>query len=264
MDIFVSWSGDRSRAVAELLVDWVKCVLQSTRPWISTRDIDKGALWFSEISAKLNSTAAGIICLTQENKENPWILFESGALAKGMAASRICTFLVDLEPADIRDPLAQFNHTTPDAVGLYNLAKTLNRSLGEHGLAENILKRAFEAYWGQFESDFNRVIAEFPLKEKSKPRSDKDILSEILETTRSLNSRLRKVEMVSMSDSSKRRTGEIWPRDLSADLNNKDSTDPDTLFIRIDDFLKRYKASQTASEKKYSITDIIDKEKDPK
>ncbi len=51
MNVFISWSGPRSRAVAELLRDWIKCVLQATRPWISTRDLDRGSMWFNDIGA---------------------------------------------------------------------------------------------------------------------------------------------------------------------------------------------------------------------
>ena len=42
MKIFVSWSGKRIKAVAELMSDWLKCVIQASQPWISTRDIDSG------------------------------------------------------------------------------------------------------------------------------------------------------------------------------------------------------------------------------
>lgn len=44
MKIFVSWSGKRSKAVAELMSDWLKCVIQASQPWISTRDIDRHKL----------------------------------------------------------------------------------------------------------------------------------------------------------------------------------------------------------------------------
>ena len=118
MKIFISWSGDRSRAVAELLRDWIKCVLQATQPWISARDIDRGAIWFSEIGNQLQDCTVGIICITQENKNKPWILFEAGALAKGLTSSRVCTLLVDLTPADLQNPLAQFNHTNNDRDGM--------------------------------------------------------------------------------------------------------------------------------------------------
>lgn len=81
MKVFLSWSGERSRLVATLLDEWLRCVLQAIRPWISTKDIDRGSLWFSEIQDQLQDVTTGIICLTQENKEKPWILFEAGALA---------------------------------------------------------------------------------------------------------------------------------------------------------------------------------------
>ena len=110
MKVFISWSGQRSRAIGETLNDWIKCVLQATHPWMSTRDIDRGSLWFAEINDQLKDTAVGIVCLTQENKDSPWILFETGALAKGLSSSRVCTFLADLQSADLEDPLAQFNH----------------------------------------------------------------------------------------------------------------------------------------------------------
>jgi len=75
-------------------------------PWLSTKDIDKGSLWFSGITNQLSNTQNGIVCLTKANLNNPWILFESGALAKGLTSNRVYTFLVDLKPNDVKDLLA--------------------------------------------------------------------------------------------------------------------------------------------------------------
>jgi len=99
---------------------------------VSSRDIDKGSLWFNEINDQLKDTKVGIVCLTKENRENPWILFESGALAKGLSANRVCTFLIDLSPADIENPMAQFNHTMPDKEGMRSLLDTINKELEEN------------------------------------------------------------------------------------------------------------------------------------
>lgn len=194
LKIFISWSGARSRAVAELMSDWIKCVLQASQPWISTRDIDKGAIWFSEISDQLKDTAAGIVCLTRENKDKPWILFETGALAKGLSTNRVCTFLVDLNASDVEDPLAQFNHTTPDQSSLWGLTCSLNNCLGDRGLEERILKQVFDTYWPKFYEGFNKAIEGNPPGEKVEPRSDQSILSEILSNTRMLASRVRDLE----------------------------------------------------------------------
>lgn len=195
MKVFISWSGNRSRAVGEVLNDWIKCVLQAARPWMSTRDIDRGALWFNEINDQLKDTAVGIVCLTQENKNRPWILFEAGALAKGLSSSRVCTFLVDMQPTDVEDPLAQFNHTLPDAESLWGLVRTLNASLGANGLDDRVLDQVFKTYWPQFEEKFKKAIKENPLTEKPEPRSEKNILAEILDTTRSLHQRIQRIEI---------------------------------------------------------------------
>src|SRR5882672_5473884 len=116
MKVFISWSGARSKAVAELLKIWIKSVLQATDPWISTKDIDRGSIWFAEIYGRLAESPMGIFCLTAENKNAPWILFEAGALAKGAPENRVYTLLIDLRPADIEGPLAHFNHTEPTQV----------------------------------------------------------------------------------------------------------------------------------------------------
>ena len=195
MKIFISWSGNRSRAVAEILRDWIKCVIQATRPWVSTRDIDRGALWFSEINDQLKDTSVGIICLTQENKTRPWILFEGGALAKGLSSNRVCTLLIDLKPADLEDPLAQFNHTFPEKESMWSLVRTLNGCLGSSALDERILEQIFGTYWGQFEQKFKAALKDNAPTEKVEPRSEKTLLGEILENTRYLSHRLRRLEV---------------------------------------------------------------------
>ena len=194
MKVFISWSGPRSKAVAELLRDWIKCVIQATRPWISTRDIDRGALWFTEISDQLKDTTVGIVCLTQENKNKPWILFEAGALAKGISSSRVCTFLIDLKPSDIEDPLAQFNHTLPERESIWELIHTLNNCLSANGLDERILEQVFATYWDQFDRGFKDIIKKYPPSEKPEPRSEKNLLAEILDNTRFLNNKIRSIE----------------------------------------------------------------------
>lgn len=193
MKVFISWSGDRSRAVADLMSVWIKCVLQASEPWISTKHIDRGALWFSEINDKLRDVSVGIVCLTMENKDKPWILFETGALAKGLSGNRICTFLIDLEPGDLTDPLAQFNHTKPEKSGMWELVKTLNSCMNDRCLDEIVLQRAFEVYWPSFEEDFAEAVSLNPAVEV-KRRPQNDVLMEILDTTRLLSRRIGALE----------------------------------------------------------------------
>ena len=194
MKIFISWSGNRSRVVAELIRDWVKCVLQASKPWISSRDIDRGAIWFSEISDQLKDTSVGIVCLTDENKNRPWILFETGALAKGLSSNRVCTFLVDIQPADLQDPLAQFNHTTPTKLSMLSLVRSLNSCLDNIALDEKTLDQVFNIYWPEFESGFADALESNLPSSPAIPRSDNELLGEILSNTRGLTARMREIE----------------------------------------------------------------------
>ncbi|WP_346206002.1 TIR domain-containing protein [Aeromonas salmonicida] len=196
MKIFLSWSGTRSEKVAELLKEWLPCVLQTSDPWVSTKDIDRGAQWFNSIQGQLQETTTGIICLTQDNKEKPWILFEAGALAKGLSDSRVCTLLIDLEPQHVRPPLGQFNHTQVTQGDIFKLICTLNERLTK-SLNMTTLRQVFNAQWPLFESEFNRIVQETQ-DDKVLPqapiRAQDDILAEILELTRSLNSRVNTLE----------------------------------------------------------------------
>ena len=79
-NIFISWSGSRSKWVAEALREWLPRILQSARPWMSAADIEKGSRGLNEVSSGLQGMKVGLVCLTPENLNAPWILYEAGAL----------------------------------------------------------------------------------------------------------------------------------------------------------------------------------------
>lgn len=194
MKVFLSWSGARSKAVAELLDDWIQCVLQAVKPWMSARDIDRGSLWFTEINDQLKEVSTGIVCLTKENKDRPWILFEAGALARGLSSQRVMTFLIDLSPTDIGDPLAQFNHTMPSEEGLRSLVTSINGRLGDLAISPRTLENVFETYWPQFRARFDKIIEEIPEQAVIPPRTEESKVDEILSHVRGMDKRLRDVE----------------------------------------------------------------------
>ncbi|MDB6154771.1 MAG: hypothetical protein JWL90_3224 [Chthoniobacteraceae bacterium] len=235
MKVFLSWSGNRSKAIAEVLDTWIKCVIQAVTPWISTKNIDRGSIWFSEISDQLADTKLGIICLTQENKNKPWILFEAGALAKGLNSNRVCTILIDLKPSDIiANPLSQFNHTTPDKDGIWQLVQTINSVLGDKALSPTVLERVFETYWPQFEEKFKAVLESVPYLADETPQPKEALLEEILTTMRGLERQVRQLESksaaaVKESSISRRKNSPIISSPfhvindgLAADLNIED------------------------------------------
>ncbi|HEX8068660.1 MAG TPA: toll/interleukin-1 receptor domain-containing protein [Pyrinomonadaceae bacterium] len=152
MKLFISWSGVRSKAVAEALRGWIPDVIHAVQPWMSSEDIDPGARWSAEIDKGLDATKFGIICVTPENIDTPWILFEAGALAKAIADTSVCPYLVGLDYTSLRGPLAQFQAAQARRDDTYALVRTINQCLGEDALSEDRLRRSFERWWPDLEA----------------------------------------------------------------------------------------------------------------
>jgi hypothetical protein len=101
MKVFISWSGQTSHRVAVTLRDWLPSVIQSIQPYVSSEDIDKGARWSSDIAGELHASTYGLICLTKDNINAPWINFEAGALGKSIDKARVRETLEN--PGHLRD-----------------------------------------------------------------------------------------------------------------------------------------------------------------
>jgi hypothetical protein len=94
-NVFISWSGPRSKSAAEAIKQWLPLVVPTASPWMSATNIDKGTRWREEVAAALDNMKAGIICLTPENLTAEWLLFEAGALSKTRdPRTRVWTYLL--------------------------------------------------------------------------------------------------------------------------------------------------------------------------
>lgn len=183
MDVFISCSGKRSRAVAEALRNWLPKIINAIKPWLSSEDIAQGARWNAEIAVRLQAAKAGIICLTRSNLHADWILFEAGALSKTLENTFVCPLLIDLSPADLKEPLAQFQATRATKEGILKLTKTLNAALGEDALSGTHIDEAFDVWWPKLESQLKALPADED--SPNTRREDRELLEEILLTVRS-------------------------------------------------------------------------------
>lgn len=184
MRVFLSWSGERSKAVAQTFSKWVGQVIQAVDPWISS-DIEKGIRWNPKVAAALEESRVGIICLTKENLDARWILFESGALSKTKDAY-VCTLLLDIDPSDVEQPLGQFQHTTRDKNDIRQLLGTINKAVekeGQKALADALLDDAFEMYWPRLSTALDNIASQQSPSGAGK-RPEREMLQEILETLR--------------------------------------------------------------------------------
>ncbi|PKB79189.1 MAG: hypothetical protein BZY88_14620 [SAR202 cluster bacterium Io17-Chloro-G9] len=182
MDIFISWSGPTSEAIAQALRDWLPKVIQSLRPWMSAADIEKGTRWSMDIARRLEEAKVGIICLTPDNLSAPWIMFEAGALSKTIEGTYVIPYLFQVTPSQMEGPLTQFQAVKAEEEETKELILTINRALGDNALPESQLAESFDVWWPRF----NEALLGVPSEEETHPlrRPDRDLLEEILSLTR--------------------------------------------------------------------------------
>jgi hypothetical protein len=135
----------------------------------------------------LGGMGFGITCLTPENRQAPWILFEAGALSKTFDddKSRLWTYLLaGLKPQDVEPPLSQFQHTKAEREDTLKLVQSLNSSINtpEDRLHDDVVKDSFNAFWPMLEKAISAVPA--PEKPTNPKRSSEEMLAEVLELCR--------------------------------------------------------------------------------
>lgn len=207
MKVFISWSGKLSHEVAKLLNYWIPEVLQGIDTWVSHEDIDKGTVWFNDLGDQLAETTLGVVCLTRENMNSPWILFEAGALAKGLSQNRVCPLLVDLASEDLKPPLSMFNATLPSKLEIVKLIETINSQNSDNVISKDRIARSFSRCWNDFETKFDKILKNHKPTKKHKARDPEDKLQEVLEIVRSLQrtqSSLKQKMQVESSPQTKR------------------------------------------------------------
>jgi len=186
MKVFISWSGERSKHIAETFRDWMRRVLQATEPWISTH-IDKGLVWDNEISKNLNESRIGILCLTSDNLDSTYLHYEAGAISN-VEGAIVCTFLFDIDSIDVKQPLSRFQNTKNIEADILLMLKTINLKLKENKetyLLEKELEENFKLFYPLLQTELDKT----PATNQPKPkRKEADLLEEILRGIRSLQS----------------------------------------------------------------------------
>ncbi|MBQ0721375.1 MAG: hypothetical protein KBT88_09355 [Gammaproteobacteria bacterium] len=109
-------------------------VIQSITPYVSSEDIDKGARWSSDIASELDESAFGILCVTPDNIDAPWLNFEAGALGKSVDKSHVCPFLFRIKRSDVTGPILQYQSTTHEKDDVFKLLKAINEACDDNGI----------------------------------------------------------------------------------------------------------------------------------
>ncbi len=143
--------------MALILRDWLPDVLQSIVPYVSSEDIDKGKSWEAEIAKELDCSNYGILCLTKENINEPWINFEAGALSKQIGKSFVSPFLLNVGRSEVSEPVQRFQSTIFDKADVRKLIASLNKSCVP-ALSEDRVNKMFSLLYPRLEEELKSLL----------------------------------------------------------------------------------------------------------
>lgn len=193
MKVFISWSGNKSHKIGLIFRDWLPSVIQNLEPYVSSEDIDKGARWSTDIAKELEDSTFGILCVTKDNLNAPWLSFEAGALSKTMDKAFVSPFLFDIKRSEVNGPILQFQSTIFEKEDIKKLIFSLNKACGDGGLKDNRLEKAFSVWYPTLETELNNLRGYSEIEENDNNNEDNasTILEEILELSRDNQKLLR-------------------------------------------------------------------------
>lgn len=153
MHVFISWSGEKSLVYAEELKRLIEGCIQAATTFCSSQDIHNGENWSRTLFDELATSKYGIICVTKDNINAPWINFEAGAIANKLG-NKMTAFLIDLNASDINSPLSFYQATRVDKSSILSLLYSINDTLDKK-VDKDIIKNTLEYYYSKFEDNIN-------------------------------------------------------------------------------------------------------------
>lgn len=187
MKVFISWSGDLSREIGEVLRGWLPDVLQFVTPFFTPEDVQKGKRWGSEIAEHLSASNVGLFCLTAQNLSAPWLIFEAGAISN-LQNAHLCPMLFGVDNSQLKGPLAQFQATPYSKEEMLKFISAVNTSAGPLGLAPVKLQTAFDKWWPELDDKINKLLSKPNAEVTPPPRQVSDMVEEVLGIVRSISS----------------------------------------------------------------------------
>lgn len=144
MNIFISQTTGKSRAIATVLKKWLVEEMHLGTPWMST-DIPGGDNWKEAIRSALKEARIGILCLTADNLTNQWIVYEGGAMY--FSGIKVFPYLIgSVKFRNLPPPILDLQGARADREGTESLVIEINKALG-NPVSERRLLETFNSKW---------------------------------------------------------------------------------------------------------------------
>lgn len=192
-DVFISWSGNRSKLIAHATKTWLTSVIQTAEPFVSDKDIAAGARGLEVIEDQLDRIRVGILCLTQENLQSTWMHFEAGALSKQIKEpSFVIPLLFDIERSSVEPPLSTFQSKFMNSEDMVSVAQTVNHALG-HSVPESRLLHVQGLAFDHFMKEIEKIRQLNPPSEP-RQRPTEEIMEELVQQVRDQSVKIDSLE----------------------------------------------------------------------
>jgi hypothetical protein len=160
MQVFISFSGERSLAYAKIVKEWLKKINYKLNIKTS-QDLKPGTGWFDALSGELKKSDFGIICLTPENLNAGWPLFEAGAISVSVDPKQVVPLLFGLDAAELPHPLANLQAVIANVDGFRRLISSINQAKLPR-LSKDELTRRFDDCLPKFLEELESSAQKFP------------------------------------------------------------------------------------------------------
>jgi len=155
MKIFISWSKKYSGEIAKIMQDWLKEAFDSKiSTFISSEGIGSGTDWYRKISDELDECELGVLILTPENINSPWIMYEAGALSNKKA---IIPILFERSSERVEGPISKRNHITYSKEGFKKLLIDMNDHINA-GVSTKALNAFIETEWDNLKIKIDPLV----------------------------------------------------------------------------------------------------------
>ncbi len=140
----------------------------------------KGTRWGAELAHELDLSNFGVVCLTRENVNAPWLNFEAGSLAKSVERGRVSPLLIGLKKAEVTSPWTQFQLTDFAKEDTRRMVRDINAAT-EVPLEERRLDKAFAAFWPQLEQQISPIAEAATTQVIAEPQEASATISRMIE-----------------------------------------------------------------------------------
>jgi len=186
MKIFLSWSKNKSKLLAEATKRFIEKLLGNSIEFFFSPEMYKGTRVDNEIHENLLLCKKCLVCITSDNFKNPWLLYEAGVVfganhtnsQNGIVIPILFEYIPEWS-SWIDKPLNQY---VPIQVKISNGEfisgkQDFKQFIIELAQETNTTIKNFNKYWNVYENEVNSILK----KEQLIPDTCKDLLNRIME-----------------------------------------------------------------------------------